>query len=457
MRTITNAHDAQLEVSVLGAIFNRPENLALLPWLEIDHFTQLKAKATFEAMRNLESAGRPIDVTTVGDELTRVGKVDAVGWDFLGACTLSVPTTDNAIEYSRRLKDRHLRRRLLESLGEVIDSAKNGEQSGEDLLSMTLSACTLLDSEHPDEARTIGEVLRRRLLQLDEIARERATGQRSLTGAPTGIAELDDRTGGIQFGIVTIVAARPGMGKSSLGLAIADACSRRQPAPIGVHVFSLEDTEAAYADRALSRESNVAAQTIRTCDLNIAQQNNVATAYRALRARTGWIFDDRSGITATEIVRSVRRHRRDNGTRVVIVDYIQLVKARQTQGRALTTHEALTEIVQTLADAAKQDGIAYVVMSQLNRAIEGRDDRRPQLSDLRESGSLEERAKCVIGMYRGSAYPNYEPQQDIDYTGDRAPTREEFERMCQLIVLKNSNGRTGTVHARWTPPTMRLE
>jgi replicative DNA helicase len=449
-----NASDYQLEESVIGCVLMDPRNLALLPSLASIEFMHAKSRATWDAIRNLESIGSPIDVTTIGDELARIGKLDAVGWSFLGECALCVPTVDNAIEYARRVKDRYLRRRVMESLAEIMTAAKDGALSGAELLSMTLAGVSVLDSESPDEARTIGEVIRRRILQLDEIARERATGQRSLSGVPTGIPELDERISGWQRGIVSIVAARPGMGKSSLSLATADACSARG---IGCHVFSLEDTESAYADRTLSRESRVPAQTIRNTGLNATEQTDVARAYRELRARQGWLFDDRSGITAAEIVRSVRRHRRDNATQVVIIDYVQLVKPAH-RGREITTHEALTEIIQTLADAAKQDNLAYVVMSQLNRAIESRTDRRPQLSDLRESGSLEERAKCVVGMYRGAAYTNAEPVEGIDYDqGSAEPTRGEFERMCQLLVLKNSNGRTGTVRATWMGPTMRLE
>jgi replicative DNA helicase len=136
---------------------------------------------------------------------------------------------------------------------------------------------------------------------------------------------------------------------------------------------------------------------------------NINDAMRKLGRRKGWLVDGRSGVTADEIVRSVRRRKRENNTRIVIVDYIQLVK----RPARMSPHEALSEIITTLADAAKQDGIAYVVMSQLNRELEKREDKRPQMSDLRESGSLEERAKCIVGVYRGSAY-KLPPSRGVD-------------------------------------------
>jgi replicative DNA helicase len=241
------------------------------------------------------------------------------------------------------------------------------------------------------------------------------------------------------------------MGKSSMGLAVADGSSAKG---YGVHLFSLEDTEESYADRTLARTSGVFAETLRNADLSIGQCKDISIAISKLRGRR-WIVDGRSGITAEEIVRSVRRHRRANNTCVVIVDYVQLVK----RPPRMSPHEALSEIITTLADAAKADRMSYVVMSQLNRQIESRQDKRPQLSDLRESGSLEERSKCVIGMYRGSVYGD--PVEGIDWSPDwegrkYLPDKDEHAAQVQLCVLKNSNGRTGTSFATWNGPTTRI-
>lgn len=439
--------DAQyeLETSILGAVFLRPENLALLPTLEIADFRHYRAKATWEAIRNLEARSQPIDTVTVADELTRQDKLDAVGWDFLGECTLRVPTVANAIEYARRVKDMALKDRLLESLRDLVDHGKSADVSGAELLTMALAHTSRLDAEQPEGASTIGEVVKRRVKQLEAFA-----GSSALTGFPTGIAKLDEKIGGWQPGIVSIVAARPAMGKSSLGLATADACSG---AGVGAHVFSLEDTEEAYADRSMSRISGVPAENMRNAELKKGDVEELGTAMRKLGHRKGWLLDSRSGITADEIVRSVRRRKRENGTRVVLVDYVQLVK----KPKGLSSHEALTEIVTAFSDAAKHDGMAYVVMSQLNREIEKRTDKRPQLADLRESGSLEERAKCVVGLYRGCVYGKPQPNVDYDPKREQAPSETEFEQQAQLVVMKNSNGRTGLVRARWHGPTTRLE
>lgn len=448
---------ADLEQSVIGAVLLRADNLALLPSLESTDFSTPIARYSWNAIRHLETRGRPIDLVTISDEVAiaraderdnthdrdrkRI-EVDA----YLGACTLTVPTPDNAVEYARRLKDHTLKRRVAEVLRECLQSS---DTTGAELLTMALAGLSVLDAEQPEQARTIGELIKTRMAQLDEIAREKAEGRLSLTGLPTGVRALDDKIGGFQPGIVSLVAARPMVGKSSFGLATADACSA---AGLGVHVFSLEDTEQAYADRTMARTTGISAEAIRNCDIKAADMQSMRDKLPALKKREGWLFDDRSGITAQEIVRSVRRHRRANATRLVIVDYIQLVAKPSPR---MTTHESLSENISTFADAAKQDGVAYVVMSQLNREIEKREDKRPQLSDLRESGSLEERAKCVIGLYRGVVYGK-RPKKGVDYQISE-PSEEEFEKQMQLLVLKNSNGRTGRVFATWHGPTTRVD
>jgi replicative DNA helicase len=441
-----------LEASILGAIILRNETLTDLPALESDDFYDLRHRAVFSAMRNLEHAGAPIDVVTVEAEVAKwAGHGDTVDYAFLGSLVLDVPTTDNAMAYAKQVREASLSRRVLLALSDVVEQGKRHALSGGELLSAALARLSGIDAEQPDTATSVSVLVQRRLKQLEEIAAERASGARTMTGFPTGVANLDEKIGGVQPGIVTIVAARPGAGKSSLGLSMADGASS---AGFGVHLFSLEDTEDAYADRTLSRTSSVPAETMRNADLNREQCQDLAKAIHKLRGRR-WLVDGRSGITAEEIVRSVRRHRRANATNVVIVDYVQLVK----RPARMSPHEALSEIITTLADAAKADRMAYVVMSQLNRQIESRQDKRPQLSDLRESGSLEERSKCVIGLYRGSMYGD--PVKGVDYAEewsghDYSPDEREFAAQVQLCVLKNSNGRTGTVWANWHGPTTSL-
>lgn len=433
-----------LEKAVIGCVLANPYNLNLLPNLDTGQFTNYRAKATWDAIRNLETANTLIDLATVSDELGRAGKLDGVGFAYLGECQYDVPSLDHAIEYAHLLRDKALRVRLLESIGDVVRAAQNGA-SGSDVLEMLHIALGEIQAKQDDSSKTIQKVITDRLRQIDLMLTEKSKGGRSLTGYETGVSKLDGFIGGWQPGIVSIVAARPGMGKSSFGLATADAATALGH---GVHVFSLEDTEAAYADRTVARRSGVTAELIRSGGMIRSDYSNVVNAVSRMGTRP-WLLDSRSGVSAQEIVRSVRRNVGENKTKVVIVDYIQLLSKRS----GMTSHESLGESITTLADAAKQDGIAYVVMSQLNRGVEQRSDKRPQLSDLRESGSLEERAKCVVALYRGAYYG--EPQDGIDYDAKREPrpSPDVFEKTIQLVILKNSNGQTGTVFAEWHGPT----
>lgn len=441
-----------LEASVLGAILLNPAAIGEFPRLEVDDFCDVRHRIVWLAMRNLESTGRPIDVVTIEAEAAKhTDQSGIVDFAFLGELALHVPTVSNAHEYVRRIREASLSRKVRAALADICERGDRFEMSGAELLTVSLEALSRIDEDQPDDAQDISALVGKRLKQLEQIAEDKHNGKR-LTGFPTGVSMLDEKIGGIQPGIVTIVAARPGMGKSSLGLAIADASSA---SGFGVHLFSLEDTEEAYADRTLSRSSGVHAESLRNAEITKGNSSELAKAVMGLRGRR-WKVDGRSGITAEEIVRSVRRHRRQNGTCVVIVDYVQLVK----RGFRQSAHEALGEIITTLADAAKHDRMAYVVMSQLNRQIESRQDKRPLLSDLRESGSLEERAKCVIGLYRGAAY-NTGPIKGVDWDPDwdghsHSPADSEFQTHVQLHVLKNSNGRTGHVWATWNGPTTRI-
>ncbi len=443
-----------LEDSVLGAVLTRPtpdavaELLASLD-LEETHWLPGKNRLVWRAMRALEREGVPVDAVTVESRLEREGTLDAVGGlAYLAGLAMNVPTLENAREYAGQMRDRAIGRAALVALDEVRGKFRSdGAASGAEVLSAIFAATSGLDAEQPAEAQTIGQLARQRAAQLERIA----SGAERGTGFPTGVANLDAILGGWQPGILSIGSARPGMGKSSLGMSTADACSK---AGHGVHVFSLEDTRAAYTDRALSRMSGVSSEDIRAC--NSYDEGRVAAvgdAMGTLLRRKGWLVDDRSGLTAEEVVRAVRRHARENGTKVVIVDYVQLLR---WPAGSKGTHEAITANITTLADAAKRDGMAYVVLSQLNRQVEQRADKRPMLADLRESGSLEERAKCVVGLYRGSYYDGG-PVEGVDYPeGQRCPTDEEYRAQALLLVLKNSNGRTGEVLANWHGPTTRI-
>lgn len=412
---------------------------------EPHEFFDLRLQATWKAIRTIADRSEPVDAITVERELEKQGVREAVGpllFDLLCDPLTTVPEW-NAAEIRQAWLSRETRR----VCGEIASVA---DKDGAELLTDALRGLAALEANAPQQAESIGSLVRERMADLERIAGEKLEGKHVLTGQPTGIDSLDAKIGGWQRGIVSVVAARPGMGKSSLGLATAFGHLGGKTG--GCHVFSLEDVRASYTDRAISRLAGIPSESIRACKYTREQIQCLGEAAQKLGRATGWIVDDRSGLTAVDIVRAWRRELKNNDTRTVIVDYLQIM--RWPQG-CRSDHEAITQNITTLADAAKADKIACVVMSQLNRDLERREDKRPMLADLRGSGSVEERAKCAIGLYRGSYYG--EPTEGVDYeSGERAPSRVDFESRIDLLVLKNSNGENGLVRANWNGATTRI-
>lgn len=443
------------EASILGGILRDPTVLGELT-LETDSFISIQHRAIFAEMRNIEAAGGLVDVVTVTARLEQIGKLEAIGGhDRVVEISLNFPTPSNVLEYAKFVQDEHIKRRVADVAGFIDRLWKGGETSGREMLDEMLAALNALDrDEIVDDTRTIGELTREHVKVLEAEATRRINGKATLTGFPTGVAALDRQIGGWQPGLMSIVTARPGHGKSTLMLATADASSE---AGHGVHVFSMEDPRKMYMNRAIARRSRVPTQRLATGELRREDLDRFTMAnYDLTRKDRRWLVDDRSGLTSEDIVRSVRRHAKENQTKVVIVDYLQLLK-RNPRSLAKSRHEQLTESIHELADAAKNDGMAYVVGSQLNRELEKRDDKRPQESDLRESGTIEERAKCIVGMYRGCKY-YADPRDGIDLDAEgNTQSFRDFTRTVQLLIIKNSPGvAPDRVVAGWDGETARV-
>lgn len=454
-------HSADAEASVLGGILLRNEALADLPELEPEDFYDFRHRAVFQAIRNLD--GRPMDVVTVERELARLGKLDAVGGvAFLGELTLRVPTADNVVAYGEIVAELRDARAMMLACGELAERGYDSDLDVRAYLDAAEATVLRLAQRRgkADDACTVGELAKRRVRELDELAARQAGGQQIVTGIPTGIAGLDRKLGGWQRGVVNLLAARPAMGKSATAIATVDAATA---AGHGAIVFTPEDSWRVYADRTISRGSGIPAQRLRQAAIGAQDAAPMAVAVAALAKRQNWLVDDRGEISAQDIARAARRARsRIPSLGLVVVDYVQLVK----RTRGLTEHEALDEIMAALQALAKELDAAVLVLSQLNRKVEERTDKRPQMSDLRGSGGLEEKAKVIVGQYRG-AYYGGKPQRDIDYDCDcvarlpdaacpHRPSLEAWERMVQFILIKNNQGETGRVFASWSGPTLEI-
>ena len=462
----TLRHNLDAEASILGGIILRNEVLADLDTLETEAFYDHRHKVVFEAIRNLAAEDKPIDVITLECEIERQGKLEAVGGiAYLGELTLRVPTADKVAAYASIVDELYSTRKLALVAADVLERCYDGNFEANELLETAMTEISRLGTGRPKagDLVAIGDLAKKRLAELADVLDRRSRGETDvLTGLPTGIGALDRKIGGWQFGVVNLLAARPAMGKSAVAMASADACSQ---AELGVHVFSLEDSWRTYVDRSLARHSGVSAVSIRQADLDAKQEGQsdfgkVVHAVANLSSRRTWEIDDRKGLSASEIIRSVRRHKKRLKTRLVVIDYVHLVR----RNPMLKEPQAIDEIITAFAAAVEPDE-AWLVLSQLNRGLEERDDKRPTQSDLRGSGALEERSKVIIGLYRGSVYGGT-PQRDVDYvcppdaqcaahTCYHAPSAAEWESSLQAIVLKHSNGAAPVrVFANWSGPTL---
>lgn len=333
--------------------------------------------------------------------------------------------------YSEIVRTNGARRRLKASLSAIQHEIDSGTDIEEclNLLGKATAESTLGQA---DASLPLDAIIKERFKELAEIADRKAKGADASTGIPTGIPGLDEVIGGLQRSIVTLLAARPAEGKSLVALNIVANANK---AGAGVHIFSLEDPREKYADRVLSLSSRVSTSKIGACDLTVGDLGQLRNGAEKACARRGWLVDDRSGISAQEIVRSVRRNLGRNQTQLVVVDYINLIKREVGQSK----REAIDDAVNVFGDAAKQDRIAYLVLAQLNRGVEQREGGgRPKMSDLKECGTLEERAKAILMLHNPDGS-----------TGG--------SRQIEIIVRKNSNGETGIVKAWMEAAQMQIK
>lgn len=390
-------------------------------------FFDLRHRSIWAALARLRVRRAPIDPVTVEAELgpelaERVG-----GLGYLAEMVAAVPAADNAAAYAERVAHAALDRRLRIALSELAES----EQEGAELHAEAYRRLSAFLAVGSDSAAEVGELVGAAVRDLAAAMQRAQEGLPATLGIPTGYAGLDRLLGGIQPGAITIIAGRPSMGKSSLARSIADSANA---AGSGVHIFSLEDARRAYCMRLLADYSRVELQAIRGVAMSAPDWTAVVGAGDMLHPRRGWLLDDTAVLSSSEIALRARRHKETNRTGLVIVDYIQRV--REPNARERKDH--LDTALDGLIDLARREEIAVLLVSQLSRACEAREDKRPLMSDLRESGELEQAADAVLMLYR-----------DEVYTGPNCARPGKAD----LIIAKNKHGRIGSTELQWDART----
>ena len=424
---------AEAEISVIGGmLIDRDAVSRAVEVIDASMFYREAHRRLFRAMTRLFERGEVIDFVTLVDDLRRADELDSVGgMDYIAELLEAVPTAANIEYHARIVREKALLRRLIEASHEIVrDVYEQGEREVEALLDQAEARIFQVAQSH-DRG---GFVRVKDLLweAFEEI--ERLQGQDSpVTGLPTGFSDFDRMTTGLQRGDLCIVAARPSMGKTSWVLNVAATAAIEHQIPVAI--FSLEMSKEQLLKRMLSSEGRIDAQHIRRGGMSPEEHQRLAAAAGHLNNAPIWI-DDSPGATVLEMRAKARRLASDLKAEgrelgLIVVDYLQLMAGdRNSESRV----QEVSQISRGLKALARELEVPVIALSQLSRAPEQRNDKRPMLSDLRESGSIEQDADLVMFLFR----PEY-------YFGPTDNDGNSIEGLAELIVSKQRNGPTGTV------------
>ena len=434
-------HNLDAEASVLGGIILRNEVLSHLDTLEVEDFYDHRHKVVFAAIRALEATAKPIDVVTLEVEIEKQGKLDAIGGiAFIGDLALRVPTADNVVTYAEIVTDKHQARKLMLASGEILEKGYEDGLEVRDYLddaeAKIFEVTQRRDKSGPEPLKGL---VKKVFSSLDE--RFKAAG--GITGVPTGFTDLDTRTAGLQPTELIILAARPAMGKTSFAMSLAQNAATTAGWPC--LVFSLEMSSTQLAERMLCSEARVDSSALRRGQLQRQDMTNLTYAAATL-SKAPILIDDTPALSLRELRARARRFRSNKElfagkkTGLILIDYLQLMRGSPQAAKASREQE-ISEISRGLKGLAKELDCPVLALSQLNRSLEQRTDKRPQLSDLRESGAIEQDADVILFIYR-----------DVVYNKEA-----ENPHIAEVIIGKNRHGDTGTVETHFEGRFTRFE
>jgi replicative DNA helicase len=417
-------YSQEAEVSVLGAVLLDPQAMDAAAELQEDAFLNEQHQPIFAAMLKLYREQKAIDLVTLATELKAAGGYDRVGgMSYLTKLAKAVPTAANIGYYVQIVRDKHIQRQIMTSGQMFHKAALMGETTSETLAQMQQTVQDLQAQAAPKQKfKTAKDVARTMYERVEEMSNNPNRG--GITGIGSGFADLDRMTAGFQPSDLIILAARPSMGKTAFALNIAQNVAVRGEK--NVAIYSLEMSEVQLMQRMVCAEANLDASRVRTGDLNTDDDWTKMTIGIAALSEAPLFINDTPGISIHEIMQSARELKREHGLDMIIIDYLQLITSgRRTENR----QQEVSEISRLLKQLARELEVPVIALSQLSRAVEQRQDKRPMMSDLRESGSIEQDADIVAFLYRDSYY--------------NADT--EKKEVAEIIISKQRNGPTGTV------------
>ncbi len=425
--------NVEAERSILGAVLldNSVCNQAI-ELLKRDDFFLDSHRRIFDKMIVLSERVSSIDLITLGDELRRAGEFEQIGGaTYIASLIDGVPRTDNIEHYARIVKKKSMLRKLITASNQIIARAFDEEDDADIIIDQAEQAIFQIAEDKIRQGfQYIGTVAQRRLEQIEQMADR----PEMITGVPTGFVDFDHLTSGLQRQDLIIIASRPSMGKTALALNMAQYAARNGSV---VGIFSLEMSAEQLASRLLCSEARVDAHRLRTGFLNREEWARLGDALRRLCESKVYI-DDTPGAGVLEMRAKARRLKAEHGLDLLVVDYLQLMSGR---GRIESRQQEVSQISRDLKTLAKELDIPVLALSQLSRAPETRSEHKPQLSDLRESGAIEQDADVVCFIFREEVY------NETDENRGRA----------ELLIAKQRNGPTGKVELAFLNSFTRFE
>lgn len=419
-------HDIEAEQAVIGSMLTDQEAVyAAIERLKPEDFYREDNKQIYTAILNIYNKAEPIDIITLKAELSSMGKLDAVGGlEYIVELPEKVPTTANVDRYIKIVEEKSLLRNLIRAANEILSSGYAQEDEVENIVDHAEKKIfDVMQKKSQKGYTTIKDVLVESFTKLEELYNQKE----HITGVPTGFAELDKKTAGLHGSELILIAARPAMGKSAFALNIGSYAATRANVPVAI--FSLEMSKEQVGNRILCSEALVDSNNVRTGELNDEELGKLAETSGELSQAPIYI-DDTPGISVMEIRAKCRKLKLEKNIGLVIIDYLQLI---QGSGKTSSREQEIAEISRSLKILAKEIEVPVIALSQLSRAVEARPDHRPMLSDLRESGSIEQDADIVMFLYR-----------DDYYNED-----SEKKNIAEVIIAKQRAGSTGTVDLAW--------
>jgi replicative DNA helicase len=418
--------DIEAEQAVIGSMLTDSDAVySAIESLKPEDFYREDNKLIYEAILNVYSKAEPIDIITLKAELASMGKLDAVGGlEYIAELPDKVPTTANVDRYIKIVEEKSMLRNLIKTANEIISMGYDQTEDVSDVMDVAEQKIfDVMQKKNSTGYTSIKDVLVESFTKLEELYNQK----QHVTGVPTGFIDLDKMTAGLHGSELILIAARPAMGKSAFALNIGAYAATRANIPVAI--FSLEMSKDQVGNRILCSEALVDSNSVRTGELTDEDLAKLAETSGELSQAPIYI-DDTAGMKIVDLRAKCRKLKLEKNIGLVIVDYLQLI---QGSGKASGREQEIAEISRSLKILAKEINVPVIALSQLSRAVEARPDHRPMLSDLRESGSIEQDADIVMFLYR-----------DDYYNED-----SEKKNIAEVIIAKQRAGSTGTVELAW--------